>query len=215
MFSEGLFVRGRSWTLAILATFLPGVAMGQSLEDVCTGISEAEKEQNGILEVDWVPAGAVDRFWSVALTTRFQSPPAIYPRSYCLIVFTMGDRGATVSLDGTDIARFVDGTFVDFNQKQPWYAILRVPESYDGARTFFEVPSGGSSFVAEEGGHQFWRFIMNMPAAYVTAKPLFAFFSPDCPDPLDDECPQFAAPNRRPAQSLIGINAASNRAHDI
>ncbi len=55
---------------------------------------------------------------------------------------------------------------------------------YDGAGPLLEVPSGGSSFVNEESGHLFWRFLQNLPAAYVTAKPLFAFFSPDCEDPL-------------------------------
>ena len=200
--------------LAVLAFAGPGSVLAMDVQDVCRNITEDQRELYGILEVTWVPAGTVDKYWPLELTTLAASPPAIYPSAYCRIVFTLGERGAKVSLDGGYVS-FIDGSFVEFKKKQPWLSILRVSENYDGARTLIEVPSGGFSFVSEEGGHLFWRFLQNMPTAYVTTKPLFAFFSPDCADPLEDPCPQFTAPNQRPQYYLTGIKVVADRTRNI
>src|SRR5262249_37500816 len=90
----------RSCALAILVSLgwysaKPARAAQPSIQDVCNDITEAKKDLYGILQVTWVPAGAVDKYWPLALTTRFQSPPATYPHGYCAIAFTMGMRGAT------------------------------------------------------------------------------------------------------------------------
>src|SRR5262249_50849082 len=44
---------------------------------------------------------------------------------------------------------------------------------------------------------------------------LFAFFSPECIDPEEAECPQFAPPNRRPGNDITAIGAVANRVRDL
>src|SRR5262249_30782960 len=80
----------RAWNRVLVLSVLGGLcgvgsgaALADPVHDACTSISAAEREQLGILEADWVPAGTIDKFWPIELTTRAVSPPAMYPHSYC------------------------------------------------------------------------------------------------------------------------------------
>ncbi len=125
MFSQhqAALVNGWKWHLLIVALWawfgpksLP--AKEQSVQDACSNITDEERTLYRVIEVDWVPAGTIDKSWPTALTTLFSSPPASYENSYCSIIFTLGDGGATVSLDGGYLS-FVDGSFAVSARKNP------------------------------------------------------------------------------------------------